>query len=464
MLNILVETRVTHLFVMLILLFTASHGQSSELGASDEPLDIHSMSDESKDIIWGFMRELELPNPFEKPDPVPPAPTPTPPTPTPTPPKPEPEPTPPIETEDKDDFLWEDDNFLDDKRSFADMQAEFERQYNEIKQRWDKRIEERISIWREPSADFLDFHDAIVSQTEEASRYLLTDDTTPILSSGRSATQRLDRMKPGDFHVIPQSLQIPIRNQAYRGTCVAFAYVRAMESIFATYGASVDLSENHFYFMAKDQCRVPGICACTAEQRKQKNNQCADDGLVLTKTADIFRGDNPSLFTVPESECRYRKFPYPLELTGAPLSECTPFNSPVAKPSRSIVLKQYSQIPDAVLSNQPLVIGVKVSKKMIQKQTSAERQSIGATITTLDGDAEDEGGHAMLGLGVIKLKQKHWRSEGQYCLIVANSWGRKYGSGGYSCFTEKWLRRYMTQAVALASIDVTDNYYPKEVY
>lgn len=440
----------TGLFCWLLMLPGSAAG--AELQPTQAPLDIHAIPQEAKVIIWGFMRELELPNPFEQPEPqpVPPDPRPTP--------DPKPEPVPPVVAE-KDDFLWEEDNFLDDPRGFDEIKADFDQQYRKIKEKWDKQLDDRMAIWQKPRADFLNFYDTIVAQTAEASSYLRTQPES-LPSYGDTQAGRFDAMKAGDFHIIPQSMHIPIRDQAYRGTCVAFAFVRGMESILASRGKPIDLSENHFYWLAKNECRTPGQCVCTEDQRDNPSSGCVTDGLSLSNAVKAFQQPGSGFHVVPEAECSYKTHPYPLELTGTPLQECQPFKSPVAKPAETAVARSSAEWLDSILNNRPLIFGAGVTKRMMQKNDTSSRQSVGQAVNMLQGDSQIGGGHAMLGIGIIKLPQKYWPSEGRYCLITANSWGQGYGLGGYTCFTEKWLGKYLSQAVSLKSINVLDPFYP----
>lgn len=445
-------------YMLLTALFISpSMGYSAELPASQKSQNIHAMSKNSQLIIWSFLKELGLPNPFLPPRPKPkPAP------------KPSPTPTPPKPVAEDDDFLWEEDDFLNDERSFDEIRTDYERQYQAIKDKWDKELERRMSIWHQPTDDFLSFHDAIAQQTAEAAAYLFNEEETRLTASGEPA-QGIKQMQPGDFHILPRTLDIPIRAQKGRGTCAAFAFVRAMESILAAYGEFIDLSENHFYWLAKLECRTPGACACTAEQRDEPNNNCPSDGLVSSRVIKLFHQNSPELYTVTESQCRYRTSPYPLELTGAPLSACQPFNSRVAKPGKARILKHHGEPAQAILNNNPVIISVRVTKKMyaITRNTPTEQQ-MASLLIGQNGDSliplkKGGGGHAMLAVGVIKLPQKYWDTEGQYCLLTANSWGLKFGAAGYTCFTEKWLNTYQYSGIALETLDVRQGYYPKSL-
>ena len=60
-------------------------------------------------------------------------------------------------------------------------------------------------------------------------------------------------------------------------------------------------------------------------------------------------------------------------------------------------------------------------------------------------------GHAFVAVGVIELPVKLRANEGNYCVIVANSWGKGWGAGGYSCLTENWLIKFR-QPSAFAAV------------
>jgi aminopeptidase C len=65
-------------------------------------------------------------------------------------------------------------------------------------------------------------------------------------------------------------------------------------------------------------------------------------------------------------------------------------------------------------------------------------------------------GHAFLAVGIMELPEKLKASEGNFCILIANSWGKGWGAGGYSCLTEKWLTEFRSRApfVAVTSVDV----------
>ncbi len=64
-------------------------------------------------------------------------------------------------------------------------------------------------------------------------------------------------------------------------------------------------------------------------------------------------------------------------------------------------------------------------------------------------------GHAFLAVGVMELPEKIKASEGSFCLIVANSWGKGWGAGGYSCLTEKWLAKHRQPSPFIAVTEVS---------
>ncbi len=55
-------------------------------------------------------------------------------------------------------------------------------------------------------------------------------------------------------------------------------------------------------------------------------------------------------------------------------------------------------------------------------------------------------GHAFLAVGLMELPEKIKTQEGSFCIVIANSWGKGWGAGGYSCLTEKWLTKYRQPA------------------
>ena len=49
-------------------------------------------------------------------------------------------------------------------------------------------------------------------------------------------------------------------------------------------------------------------------------------------------------------------------------------------------------------------------------------------------------GHAVLLIGYMKIPKE--LNEGDYCIVMANSWGVGWGQGGHACISEKWFKHF----------------------
>ena len=114
-------------------------------------------------------------------------------------------------------------------------------------------------------------------------------------------------------------------------------------------------------------------------------------------------------------------------------------------------LDTLDEVLESLENNQPVIAGFKLSpnfydSKGLIKFSDAHRG--GRT----DSHAA---GHALLLIGFIKLPPSMHATEGQVCILTANSWGEGWGRGGYACLTEKWMLsfRIRNAFISLKSID-----------
>jgi hypothetical protein len=78
------------------------------------------------------------------------------------------------------------------------------------------------------------------------------DDRFKIKKKMGGSTKPLDK----DIHVISASLDVPVRDQAQRGTCASFTGSRVMEILLKQNGVEADLSEQYFYWSSKPKCQM----------------------------------------------------------------------------------------------------------------------------------------------------------------------------------------------------------------
>lgn len=369
-------------------------------------------------------------NPTPEPDPTP--------TPKPTPkpePKPAPTPAPAPAPEPKPDDFFSDDDFFESDASFDDMKKAMEEEYNSTAAAWQKEYDETVARWEKAKKEFTKNIDKHKSATIDIDAFApsLTQSQSPSLTS--TTSHAISALAPGDFYVIPGAMEIPIRSQAYRGTCAAFTGVRAMETILMQNDISADLSEQHFYWLSKPKCQKQ---PCT----KAQSGSWFTYGLINSRL------NKEGILT--EADCPYSASPIASNETQTPLNSCQ-FRPGV----RAGKYKQSLTLPsvlDEIAANHPVMAGVKLSDNFYKDNIITQRD-IGKYSGKKDNHA---GGHAVLLIGYIRLPQQ--MNEGNFCVITANSWGYGWGAGGYGCLTEKWLNQYKIDFDSLSSVELTNTF------
>jgi C1A family cysteine protease len=106
-----------------------------------------------------------------------------------------------------------------------------------------------------------------------------------------------------------------------------------------------------------------------------------------------------------------------------------------------------SDVIEKLKENKPVIVAAKLTENFY----------VNKGLVTLE-DSQNTGkkqdshslGHAFLAVGVIELPVKLKSTEGDYCLLVANSWGKGWGAGGYACITQKWMEKYRQPSAFIA--------------
>ncbi len=364
---------------------------------------------------------LELPPERKVVDP----PTPAPPGPEPV---PQPAPAPPPPEKEEDDFF--DDNFFDDDKSFDEIVDAMDTEFDDTVAAWDKEYDETIARWDKAREDYLKREDSYRAGT------IPLTGTADNLQSGGNYTVNLGAMRPGEFHVIPGTLDLEARDQAQRGTCTAFAGVRALESILIQQGISTDLSEEHFYFISKPECRST---PCSRE----REGGSVDGGLKETRSQRV-----GGLMT--EQQCPYVPTTSSSNITNSPLSACQ--GPGLVRAGNLVSLQAHAQILNELRNNRPVVVGFTLTKSYYANRGLVR---LFDPVNETAASGRDAGGHANLLVGYVRLPASLSR-EGQYCLITANSWTEGWGRGGHACLTEAWLREHVGAASAVRSITLTE--------
>lgn len=386
-----------------------------------------SLPDDDKDMPKPPPTPQPEPQPTPKPKPAPePEPKPTP--------KPEPKPEP--ETEE-DDFFGddEDDDFFSSDLSYEEMKQKMKKDYADTKAAWQKEYDETVAKWAKAKKQYvknIDKHKSATIDIEAQAQQALTV-SSPLMVS--AVSNPLDSMRPGEFYVIPNAMDVPIKNQAFRGTCAAFAGVRAMETVLIQRDIAADLSEQHFYWLSKPSCQKS---PCNDKQ----SGSWFTDGLLNSK--------QNSEGVLSEANCPYVALPISTNETQTPLGFCK-FKPGIRSGAfqHKLTLNQALQ---EIRANHPVMAGVKLSDNFYE-DAIITAGNIGKYSGKTDSHA---GGHAILFVGYIRLPSN--MNEGDYCMVTANSWGDGWAAGGYACITENWLRKHQIAFDSLSSVEITSEY------
>lgn len=225
-----------------------------------------------------------------------------------------------------------------------------------------------------------------------------------------------------EVHIVNGTFRVPVKDQEARPTCVAFAGIRAIETILAQHNSILDLSEQYLYWAGKPTCQ---------------SAPCEEKGSWIT-AAYRYSKERPTIDIPLEANCSYKGNSVPKNETQIPLSDSC--RSGEAKVEAFKEVRTIAEVVDSIKRDTPVVIAAKLSENFYKNSgliTLSESQKTGTA--KLDGHAL---GHAFLAVGVMELPKKLKLTEGNFCLVVANSWGKGWGAGGYSCITEKWFEKY----------------------
>lgn len=239
-----------------------------------------------------------------------------------------------------------------------------------------------------------------------------------------------------EVFIVNSAFQVPIRDQVARPTCSAFAGIRALEVILAQNNNPQDLSEQYFYWASKPDCH---------------ESPCGHKGSWVNN-AYRFSQKHKSIDIPTEVNCSYQTKGMDLNETQIPLpSNC---HEGLAKVMSFEDVRTLADVIAKLKQNVPVIVAAKLTENFYKNQglvTFAEAsKKVGVA---LDQHAL---GHAFLAIGVMELPPSVKATEGSYCIVVANSWGKGWGSGGYSCLTEKWLTTFRQPApfVAVTKVSV----------
>lgn len=338
-------------------------------------------------------------------------------------PRPTPDPKPDPVKRGGDDF-FDNDDFFDDDKGFDKIVKDFDDDFEKTLAAWDEEYERTVARWNKAKKVYQKEKDSLAGATFDLTAHVGSSSVSKAYSS-RSV---IAAMSPGDYHVLPYAFKQEIRDQKARTTCAAFAGVRAIETVLvqtlATSKVKLDLSEQHFFWLSRKDCQQ---APCSASGTG--NGSWAGNGFAATTNTR-----DPRTALREELACPYKPVPDNGNLTYTPLSNCMQKNGSV-RVGRYSDMFPFSKVVEELSQNRPVVAGFKLTPSYYDTKGIVRARS--QTKTKMDSHA---GGHAMLLIGYMKLPEQEWATEGQYCAIMANSWGQGYGVGGYACLTETWMK------------------------
>ena len=225
--------------------------------------------------------------------------------------------------------------------------------------------------------------------------------------------------KPDEIFVIPGSMDIPVRDQAARGTCASFTGTRVIEILMQQNKAHQDLSEQYFYWSSKPKCQT---------------SKCKGSG------SWFFNGFEYSMKAaapnIPlESDCPYNPKNDDENDTQIPLkSEC---GKGAIKVKRFTILKDTHDEVIAALKR-----GLPVAGAFYLSENFFENKGMVTLADARKSSREHSGGHAIVLNGYMGLPESQWATEGRVCFLMTNSWGKGWGVGGHACLTERWMQEH----------------------
>ena len=300
----------------------------------------------------------------------------------------------------------------------------WKREEKETLNRWKKETQDELKRWKKDQDIFLGRIKIYQENTFEL----------PIPKE-KIVEKKVELERIPDVHIVSGTFQVPIRDQWNRPTCAAFAGARLLEILLAQNKQTYDLSEQYLYWASKPQCH---------------SAPCASRGSWIVPGYRF--SQKQTVLDIPvEGNCRYLGETLPGNETQLPLKSGCSEGS--AKVERFEEVKTLLEMVELLKKNTPVVMAAKLSPNFYKNQglvtlTDAQKP----TAEKMDKHSL---GHAFVGVGLIELPEKLKSSEGNFCVVVANSWGKGWGAGGYSCLTENWLLKYRQPSAFVAVTKVS---------
>lgn len=311
----------------------------------------------------------------------------------------------------------------DDDTSLSQLEK-WKKEERDTLNQWKKETRDQLNQWKREQEVFLGRIPVYKENT-----FVLPVKTEKIVE------KKIPLERIPDVHIVNGTFNVPMRDQFNRPTCVAFAGIRGIEILLAQNNQNLDLSEQYLYWAGKPKCQ---------------KSPCSEKGSWI-REAYGFSRRRPSIDIPLETNCSYNGQSVDQNETQLPLSSGCSEGS--VKVSNFEEVRTISEVVEKLKLNQPVVVAAKLSENFYKNKGLVTLSDSESTGQKLDRHAL---GHAFLAVGVMELPAKLHAKEGNFCILVANSWGKGWGAGGYSCITEKWFEKFRQPSpfVALSKISV----------
>jgi Papain family cysteine protease len=295
------------------------------------------------------------------------------------------------------------------------------KQTKRVQEGWKKEVRDQRLAWQKEQRAFL-----LNLKTYKENTFVM-----PVVETVISEKPTPENLP--NIHIINGGFSIPVRDQKSRPTCSAFAGVRAMELLLQQNGRELDLSEQYFYWASKPKCQ---------------QSPCEEKGSWIS-TGLKYSQDQKSVDIPLENLCAYQTTSQTKNETQVPLpSEC---HRGMVKIKSYEEIMTLSDVLEKLKADVPVIMAAKLTDSFYVNKGLVNLGDA-SKVSLKDEHAL---GHAFVAVGFMELPVSLKAQEGDYCIVVTNSWGKGWGSGGYSCLTQNWLTKFRTKApfVAVSAIE-----------
>ncbi|MBF0299624.1 MAG: hypothetical protein HQK51_12940 [Oligoflexia bacterium] len=353
---------------------------------------------------------------------------------------------------EKNERLEKEENAIkegDEENDYRSFSSKMRRDVDNQLSKWKEDVAETYKHWAEERKKFLERVDVYKKNQIDFNQF---ESKNSNLKNIKSEMKKAEVIKNnndhysnsdstnGKYHIVKDAFLIPIRDQGDRSTCSAFMGVRALEILSKQLGYNYDLSEQYFYWASRKDCQtIP----------------CSLKGSWVTPGFDYSK--EKGNYDIPlENYCPYENNYQQGNETQIPLKDACKRGGVVSVADYKLI-NSPEEIVEAINEDKPVMGGFRLNEDFYNNDglvLSIKNKNSDSSKARMDQHAK---GHAMLIIGYMELpKEKRKDSRDKYCFLTANSWGEGFGSGGYTCLSQKWIieNRLNNSFVVLESIKV----------